>query len=198
MRSVARSTRAGQRRHERAARTASLLLAVLLSMSVALPNRTDAQATEGGEAAQPAQQPAPPALTVPTDAQIATLIISTLIALNHANYTGNYGVLREIASPGFQAANNSGRLSEIFAELRNRRFDFSPIILMQPKLLQRPTIDPNGRLRITGHFETTPERLNFDLLYERAGGRWRLFGIAANTSPSPAAAAAVEKREPRP
>ncbi len=125
---------------------------------------------------------ASPKLRIPTDNQLATLIVSTLIALNQANFTGNYSVIRELGSPNFQGANSSGRLSEIFADLRNRGFDFSPIILLQPKLLRKPAIDNRGMLRLTGFFPTAPERLNFDLLYEFVGGRWLLFGIAANTT----------------
>lgn len=155
-----------------------------------------AQAAGDGQPSPSVQPRAATGPTIPSDNQLATLIISTLIALNHANYTGNYGVLRELASPNFQAANNSGRLSAIFEELRDKRFDFSPIILLQPKLVRPPAIDANGRLRLTGYFETAPERLNFDLLYEPVGGRWRLFGIAANTSP--ANAPSVQKSPARP
>ena len=142
------------------------------------PSYSLAQGAGSGTNAQAA-----PKVTIPTDDQLATLIISTLIALNQANFTGNYSVIRELGSPNFQAANSSGRLSEIFADLRGRRFDFSPIILLQPKLLREPAIDNRGMLRLTGFFATEPERLNFDLLYEPVGGRWLLFGIAANTSP---------------
>ena len=122
--------------------------------------------------------------SVPNDQQVATLIISTLVALNQANFTGNYSVFREMASPNFQASNSSARLAEIFADLRKRRFDLSPIIFLQPKLLQKPAIDKQGMLRVTGFFATAPEQLNFDLLYRPVRGRWLLFGIAANTTPA--------------
>ncbi|MDJ0513473.1 MAG: hypothetical protein QNJ62_08530 [Methyloceanibacter sp.] len=173
----------------------SVLLVIAL-LSAGPHGRVHAQTSGSGQAGPSVQPRTTAGPAIPSDNQIATLIISTLIALNHANYTGNYGVLRELASPNFQAANNSGRLSEIFEDLRNKRFDFSPIILLQPKLLRPPAIDANSRLRITGYFETAPERLNFDLLYEPVGGRWRLFGIAANTSP--ADAPAVQKSPARP
>jgi hypothetical protein len=123
-------------------------------------------------------------LTVPGDGKIVALICSTLIALNQANATGNYCVFREIGAPGFQLANSTAQLSEIFAELRSRNFNLSAIVLLQPKLLRRPEIDESGMLRVTGFFLTQPERLNFDLLYESVKGQWRLFGIAANTTPN--------------
>ncbi len=123
-----------------------------------------------------------PKLAVPGDGKIVALICSTLIALNQANATGNYGVFRELGAPGFQLANSTAQLSEIFAKLRSRNFDLSAIVLLQPKLLRRPEIDESGMLRVTGFFVTQPERLNFDLLYESMKGQWRLFGIATDTT----------------
>jgi hypothetical protein len=73
---------------------------------------------------------------------------------------------------------------ERFEGLRKRRFDLSPIILLQPKLLRKPAIDKQGMLRVTGFFATGPEQLNFDLLYQPVRGRWLLFGVAANTTPA--------------
>jgi hypothetical protein len=46
-------------------------------------------------------------------------IRSALLALDQANKTGNYTVLRELGAPGFQAANTAARLSEIFASQSN-------------------------------------------------------------------------------
>ena len=120
---------------------------------------------------------------VPESDRLVALITSTLIALNQANATGNYSVFRELGAPGFQVVNSTGQLSETFAELRAKNFDLSPIVLLQPKLLRRPEINSNGMLRVTGFFPTQPERLNFDLIFQAVYGQWRLFGIAANTTP---------------
>jgi hypothetical protein len=42
-------------------------------------------------------------------------------------------------------------------------------------------------LRLTRHFPTRPQQIDFDLLFQNVGAQWRLFGIAVAT---PAAAAA--------
>jgi hypothetical protein len=129
---------------------------------------------------------------VPNDEKLVMLIMSTLIALNQANATGNYSVFRDMGSPGFQAANSPAKLAEAFANLRRRDLDLSPILFFQPKLLRKPEIDARGMLRVTGFFPTKPERVNFDLLYQPVQGQWRLFGIAADTSRAqPAATAPV-------
>jgi hypothetical protein len=112
------------------------------------------------------------------------LIFSSLIALNQANLTGNYSVLRDIGAPGFQS-NSAARIAEAFTNLRQRNIDLSPVLLFQPKLLGPPTLDAKGMLRVTGFFPTRPERVNFDLLFEFVGDQWKLFGISVDTSPAP-------------
>ncbi len=135
---------------------------------------------------------------IPDDQHLIVLITSTLLALNQANLTGNYSVFRELGAPGFQLSNSAARLSDAFADLRHRNFDLSPIAVLQPRLVRRPEITSNGMLRLSGFFPTVPERLNFDLIYQRVDDRWLLFGIAANTTPVQPAQAQIERRQNRP
>jgi hypothetical protein len=153
-----------------------------------------AQPPSTAEQDQTAKPPSPSdkkatPLAMPSDERLVMLITSTLIALNQANATGNYSVFREMAAPGFQVANSTGKLADTFAELRSRNFDLSPIVLLQPKLVRKPEIGAAGMLRVSGFFPTAPERLNFDLIYQPINGQWRLFGIAADTKPLSAATA---------
>jgi hypothetical protein len=71
-----------------------------------------------GAQAKTTPQPAKP--SVPDDLKLIILIRTSLIALNHANLTDNYSVLRDMAAPGFQQANNAAQLAQIFSDLRNR------------------------------------------------------------------------------
>ena len=128
---------------------------------------------------------------LPDPYKMDMLIRTTLIALSQANLTGNYTVLRDLGSPSFQAVNTAARLAEIFAELRQRELDFSPILFFNPKLVRRPAIDEAGRLRLTGFLDTKPERINFDMMFEQIGGDWRLFGIAVQMQAAPAETAAT-------
>ena len=150
-----------------------------------------------------AQQPVPtdlgPRLAMPTDDKLIMLINSSLIALNQANATGNYTVLREMAAPGFQQANSAEKLAQAFKELRSRNLDLTPVLLFQPKLYQRPAMSDKGMIRVTGYFPTTPERVNFDLIFQPVHGKWRLYGIAANTQPvQPNQAAPQSQGSPTP
>ena len=181
------------------------------------------QAQAQAQAQAPKQQPAPkqpaapkqqqPQPQAPTPAQIdrngvLILIRSTLLALDQANKTGNYTVLRDLGSPDFQA-NSAARLAEIFAQERRDNIDLSGVAVIDPQLTLLPQIEANGMMHMAGFFPSVPTQVNFEMAFAPVGGRWRLFalsvsfGQAAPTAPqlpppaSPQAAApAAPKANP--
>jgi hypothetical protein len=137
-----------------------------------------------------AEEPEPPVPDplpgMPNDDKLVVLINSALLALNQANETGNYTVLYDMAAPGLKKKVQSPeRLAQVFADLRSRQLDLSPVLLFQPKLYRKPAMNEKGMIRITGFFPTSPERVNFDLVFQPVQGRWRLYGIAASTQQAP-------------
>ena len=146
------------------------------------------QVAQNGPPPQPQGQQVPvQPLPMPNGDWMMMMILSSVVALNQANATGNYSVLHAMAAPGFQQANPPERLAEIFSKLRSRNLDLTPVLLYQPKLYRKPEMSAQGMLRITGFFPTKPERVNFDLIYQPVEGRWRLFGISVTTAPAQAA-----------
>ena len=131
----------------------------------------------------PAQQSAEAAPAVPDDVRLILMIRNTVIALNQANTTGNYSVLREMGTPGFQMTNSPARLGEIFATLRARKIDLSPVMVFNPKLASAPALQDGQVLRLTGFFPTSPEQVQFDLAFQHYGEQWLLAGIAVNVAP---------------
>ena len=156
-----------------------------------------AQATKQQQPAPKQQQPQEPPAPKPAQIDrngVLILIRSTLLALDQANKTGNYTVLRDLGSPDFQA-NSAARLAEIFAQQRKDNVDLSGVAVIDPQLTLLPQIEANGMMRMAGFFPSVPMQVNFDLLYAPVGGRWRLFGLsvsfgqAAPAAPQPSAAA---------
>ena len=141
------------------------------------------------KAAGPPAASAAPQASVPDGPILRLLIDTTLIAVNQANLTGNYSVLRDLGAPGFREVNSSARLAEIFSALRQRNLDLSPILLLDPKLVRPPALMENGLLRLSGFFPSAPEQVNFDLAFQLVRDHWLLFGIAVNTSPAATATA---------
>jgi hypothetical protein len=150
-----------------------------------------------GQAETPAQQ-AKPALIDRNGVLI--LIRSSLLALDQANKTGNYTVLRDIGAPGFQS-NTAARLGEIFAKLRNDNLDLSGVAVIDPQLNLLPQIEANGLMHMAGFFPSVPTQVNFDLAFAPVNGQWRLFGISVSIGqmapaapPEPPEAPVVQKQ----
>jgi hypothetical protein len=146
-------------------------------------------AIPSGSASAASQAPAPPPNLSSTElAVVLTLVRNTLVALNQANLTGNYTVLRDLGAPGFREANNSSRLAEIFAPVRALNIDLSPVVLIEPRLTVAKVND-NGMLSIAGSLPTQPVVVSFEMLYQRVQNGWQIFGVSISTDAGLAAAA---------
>ena len=127
-----------------------------------------------------AQTAAPPPASVqpvPGELELSKLIWTTMAAVDHANLSGNYSVLRDLSAPAFQANNDAARLTQIFAGLRASGTDLSNSLLLGPTWTAAPAIVSGGLLRLQGYFGLRPTAIAFDLTYQWVGGRWRLFGV---------------------
>ncbi|TMJ16111.1 MAG: hypothetical protein E6G94_05040 [Alphaproteobacteria bacterium] len=114
-----------------------------------------------GAAAQ--RQPVQAATSIPDQTGIARLVWSTMAAVDHANKTGNYMVLRSLGSPAFQAANSVSALATVFASVRQT--DLSATLSVEPVYEFPPRLEA-GQLRIRGAFRMRPEAVQFDLVYQ--------------------------------
>jgi len=144
----------------------------------------------GTSGAQGQETPAPP-----DRFETARLVWSTLIAVDHANRTGNYSVLRDLAAPGFRKANDPARLATIFAKTREQELGLDRVLLAAPVYSEPPKLQENGLYRVKGSFPGRPAGVNFDMLFQYAEGEWRLFGIGV--APAAAAEAPELQSEPR-
>jgi len=160
------------RRHWLGARlraSSALLLAFIPLVAVA----PAAAAQPGRPAAPGATQP-----VLPGNLELMKLIWTSMIALDQANDTGNYSVLRDIAAPSFQTNNSDATLAGIFQPLRAQRVDLSDSLLVTPTLDFPPAIVDGQLLRLRGRFPLRPTAIAFDLLFQPVAGEWRLLGIA--------------------
>lgn len=110
---------------------------------------------------------------------VLILIRSTLLALDQANKTGNYTVLRDLGAPAFQV-NTDAKLADIFASQRSQGIDLNGVAVLEPQLTLLPQIETNGMLHMAGFFPSVPMQVNFELLFAPAQGQWKVFGLAVN------------------
>jgi hypothetical protein len=191
--------------------TAGIIVIITLAAGALVMTRlpgAEAQAPKQQPPAQkqqPQQQPEAPKPAQIDRNGVLILIRETLLALDQANKTGNYTVLRDLGAPDFQA-NTAARLAEIFAQQRRDNVDLSGVAVIDPQLTLLPQIEANGMMRMAGFFPSVPTQVNFELAYAPVGGRWRLFGLsvsfgqaapAAPQSPAPAAPQAAAPAAPK-
>jgi len=115
---------------------------------------------------------------VPGELELAKLLWSTMAAVDHANQSGNYSVLRDISSPGFQILNNAAALGQTFTGIREARVDLAASLLLAPTYTQPPAIVEPGVMRVRGYFGLRPTTIYFDFFFQWVDGRRRLHGIA--------------------
>lgn len=139
------------------------------------PQLTEAQAAAPKRSPQ-AQAPKPAQID---RNGVLILIRTTLLALDQANKTGNYTVLRDLGSPEFQV-NTAARLAEIFVNQRKDNLDLSGVAVLDPQLTMLPQIEANGMMHMAGFFPSVPTQVNFELLYAPVNRQWRLFGVSVS------------------
>jgi outer membrane biosynthesis protein TonB len=177
----------------------AILLAIALAVLVANSVATNAQPPQPDPSPLPAPQqlaqaqpPAQQAQPSPKPANIdrngvLMLVRSSILALDQANKTGNYTVLRDLGAPGFQA-NTAARLAEIFANQRNDKLDLAGVAVIDPQLTVLPEIEANGMMRMAGFFPSVPSQVNFEMLFAPVDGQWRIYGMSVKVGSSAPAA----------
>jgi hypothetical protein len=122
--------------------------------------------------------------------QLVTLIKSTIMALQHANQTGNYSVLRDLGTPVFRERFDQAQLAAIFSNLRSRGVNLSPVIFLAPNLTKQPELTEGNQLRIVGDFPTQPLKIQYEMLFLQIDGVWRIDGLAVDAVPQQSTAMA--------
>ncbi|MXO83194.1 hypothetical protein GRI35_07410 [Altererythrobacter aestiaquae] len=144
---------------------------------VATLSPTQALAQAQPQQVVPTVQPPPSVRPTPSQLELSKMIWSTIAAVDHANRSGNYSVLRDISSQGFQIQNNAARLAEIFAGIRNSQIDLSNAFLVPPTYTRAPEVIQDGVFRVQGIFQLRPIAIGFDMYFQWEQGKWKLAGI---------------------
>ena len=156
------------------------ILKILVVASLCLGGGTGLARAEGR-----AQLPAPPPDV------LLMLVRTTLVALNQANFTGNYSVLRDLGTPQLQATHSPAQLGIAFTNLREQKLDLSRVLLLSPELTEPPSVTSDGTLRLAGVFPTSPVQISFVMAFRPVAGIWRIEGLSVWTLPPPGMAAAT-------
>jgi hypothetical protein len=159
----------------------SLTVAALVFAGADIAHAQSPNSTAGGASTQA------PSIAMPAPAVLLLLVRTTLVALNQANFTGNYTVLHALATPALQAKVSPVQLGIAFTELREKHLDLSPVLLISPQLSEPPELAPDGALRLAGVFNTAPEQISFAAIFRPVGGVWRIEALSVQAVTVPAA-----------
>lgn len=170
----------------------ALALALAALVLVAQPAQAQNNRSSGGKAARN---------TAPVPANIdrngvLMLVRTTLLALDQANKTGNYTVLRDLGAPAFRS-NDPSQLADIFAPHRREALDLAAVAVLEPQLTLLPQIEPSGMLNMAGFFPSVPMQVNFQLLFVPENRKWKIYGISVNLSPGGPQAPDTPAEEPQ-
>ena len=132
----------------------------------------------------PVNMPAPDVLTM--------MIRAALTALNQANFTENYSVLRGMTTPALQIRLSAEQLGKAFADLRKQNLDLSPALVLTPEFTEAPKLTSAGALMLKGIFPSRPLRINFAIDYLPIDGYWMIdqLSVSAARADEPSVAAA--------
>ena len=128
----------------------------------------------GFSAAPAAAQPVP----IPLIQE--ALIKSTLLTFNDANITGNYDVLHAKLSKPFRDQFSPERLKEAFKAFADNNVDFKIVAAKAPIAKQEPSVNDKGVLSLSGHFDTTPSHVYYELEFIMSDGEWKPIKINVN------------------
>ncbi len=166
---------------------------------------TLASASAFAEEKKGPEKPAAPAkqeMQIQTAALVA-LIKSTILAVQQANQTGNYSVLRDMGSPIFRERFDQAALTAAFANLRSRGVNLTPVLFLDTTLAKQPEMTGGNELHLVGIFPSQPLQIQYDMRFMLLDNQWRINALAVDAVPvqqpqASAAPAAVQQPQAKP
>ncbi|MDO8877357.1 MAG: SPOR domain-containing protein [Pseudolabrys sp.] len=129
------------------------------------------------------------------------MVRAALTAVNQANFTENYSVLRGMTTPALQTRLSAEQLGRAFVDLRKQNLDLSPALVLAPEFTEMPRLTSAGALILKGIFPSRPLRINFAIEYLPIDGFWMIDQLSVSASradaPLPAQVAAPQVTGPQ-
>lgn len=148
------------------------------------------------KSAKPQAQKAPDTRPVPLEgknaAVLSLMVRSALIALDHANRTGDYSVFHAMLVPAQRNRFTPADYAEHYAPLRKAKLALLPALAAKMQFTKPPHLDKGGLLHIEGRFLTQPKNLGFRTVFMQENKEWMLLTLKVGTiepPPSPLASA---------
>jgi hypothetical protein len=120
--------------------------------------------------------------SLPPREALLTMVGSVMVAVNQANFTGDYSVLHALGTRELQVRTTASVLAKAFKPLRDQNIDLSSLLLLPAQFTEPPAIRADGVLRLAGYYPSRPKQVNFVIVYCPVVGYWRIDGLSVSTS----------------
>ena len=114
---------------------------------------------------------------VPDKTTQEIIVKATLLTFSDANVTGNYTVLHAKLSKPFRDQFPPERLKEVFKPFAEKHINLDIVAAKAPIPNQEPSVSDQGVLKLYGYFDTTPNRVNYELEFILSDGEWKAIKI---------------------
>lgn len=138
-------------------------------------------------------------VNMPASDVMVMMIRAALTAVNQANFTENYSVLRGMTTPMLQTRLSAEQLGKAFVDLRKQNLDLSPALVLAPEFTEMPKLSSAGALTVKGIFPSKPLRINFAIEYLPIDGFWMIdqLSVSASRADAPLVAQAASPPAPQ-
>lgn len=126
---------------------------------------------------------AAPAQGIPSPVMQEILVKTSLLTFNDANDTGNYSVLYAKLAKPLRDKIGPEKLQQGFKAFHDQRIDLDLIAAMPIVPTSEPQINSNGALWLRGYFDTSPNRVSYELAFLQSEGEWKLADISVKVKP---------------
>ncbi len=109
------------------------------------------------------------------------MVRSVLIAVNQANFTGNYSVLHALGTRELQTRMKPEDLSKSFAIFRKKAIDLTTVLSYPVRFSVPPAIGKDGILQLAGTIPAKPHQIDFAIVYFPVAGFWRIDALTVTT-----------------
>jgi hypothetical protein len=121
---------------------------------------------------------------VPTDKELKTLALDSLLLFNTAIQTKSFENFYGKIAKLWQKEATPEQLLEIFQSFIDKEINIAPIAKLEPTFAGTPTVNEDGFLVIKGSYPTQPSKVSFQLKYVYEDESWKLVGINVQVKPT--------------
>ncbi|HEX7516444.1 MAG TPA: hypothetical protein VF345_04065 [Chthoniobacterales bacterium] len=120
---------------------------------------------------------------VPTDKELKTLVLDSLLLFNVAIQTESFENFYGHTAKLWQKEATPEKLLEIFQSFIDKKINIAPIAKLEPAFEGTPAVNEDGLLVIKGSYPTQPSKVFFELKYVYEDESWKLVGINVQVKP---------------